>query len=85
MSIVVSCILHTRPGSGQGVFARPPPIGSSPECERTRDGMTVFQQRTRADEDQKAVFRDVGVMATPVDLDATQESPTGAGDSQGMR
>jgi len=34
-----------------------------------RDGhqLEVFQQRTGPDEDQKAVFRNLGVMATPID------------------
>ena len=34
--------------------------------------LEVFQQRTHADEDPKAVFRDVGVMATPIDLESIE-------------
>ncbi len=35
--------------------------------------LEVFQHRTHPDEDPKAAFRDFGVMATPVDLEALDE------------
>jgi catechol-2,3-dioxygenase len=35
--------------------------------------LEVFQQRTAPDEDAKAVFRGVGVMSTPIDLESIDE------------
>lgn len=35
--------------------------------------LEVFQQRTAPDDDAKAVFRGVGVMATPIDLETAGE------------